>query len=245
MELLGNRNAIIIGKVQDMPFKKGHSPQVVSENIKEMMRSGKPQKQSIAASLASARKYKKMWKGGMYDEGGVVKDTKDQAPSLDPEKVKQFQFGSVFNPQGKKKMADGGMVESDMDQDSDPEDYITSIEEERLLGTPHENEVENPEEQYEASMFAQALRKKREMMMGPESFAMGGLVQPPHDPDMGNKPSEDMSDDESEEPQSVMPGRDQPLEHSMNVEPSGSELSSEARAALMRKKQGRRYVQRS
>lgn len=39
-----------------MPLKKGKSKKVVSENISEMMHSGYPQKQAIAASLSQARK---------------------------------------------------------------------------------------------------------------------------------------------------------------------------------------------
>jgi len=39
-----------------MPLKKGSSQKVVSENIMEMMHSGHPQKQAIAASLSEARK---------------------------------------------------------------------------------------------------------------------------------------------------------------------------------------------
>ncbi len=39
-----------------MPLKKGSSQKVVSQNIGEMIKSGYPQKQAIAASLAEARK---------------------------------------------------------------------------------------------------------------------------------------------------------------------------------------------
>lgn len=39
-----------------MPLKKGKSKKVISENIKEMMDSGHPQKQAVAASLNNARK---------------------------------------------------------------------------------------------------------------------------------------------------------------------------------------------
>lgn len=39
-----------------MPLKKGKSKKVVSENIKEMMNSGYPQKQAVAASLNQARR---------------------------------------------------------------------------------------------------------------------------------------------------------------------------------------------
>ena len=47
-----------------MPMAKGHSRAVISKNIKEMVNAGHPVKQAIAASLATARKYKKMAFGG-------------------------------------------------------------------------------------------------------------------------------------------------------------------------------------
>lgn len=39
-----------------MPLAKGKSKKVISKNIKEMMDSGYPQKQAVAASLTQARK---------------------------------------------------------------------------------------------------------------------------------------------------------------------------------------------
>jgi hypothetical protein len=41
-----------------MPLHKGSSKETVSKNIKEMMESGYPQKQAIAASLSAAGKSK-------------------------------------------------------------------------------------------------------------------------------------------------------------------------------------------
>ena len=38
-----------------MPLRKGTSKAVISANIKEMMKSGHPQKQSVAAALNQAR----------------------------------------------------------------------------------------------------------------------------------------------------------------------------------------------
>ncbi len=135
-------------------------------------------------------------------------------------------------------MADGGMVEQE-----DPEDYNRSLGEIQEEGRSYPNEVANPMEQEESSSFAKALRHKVEMDMGPESenYAMGGLVEPEHDPDMGNKPDEDFVADTSE-PMSLMPGKGESLEHPKMEDPSGMGLSKEALDAIRRKKMGRRFV---
>lgn len=39
-----------------MPLKKGKSKKVISENVSEMMRSGRPQVEAVAAALSTARK---------------------------------------------------------------------------------------------------------------------------------------------------------------------------------------------
>lgn len=39
-----------------MPLHKGKSKEVVSENIREMVQAGHPQKQAVAAALNQARK---------------------------------------------------------------------------------------------------------------------------------------------------------------------------------------------
>jgi hypothetical protein len=47
-----------------MPLKKGKSKKVVGENIREMVKSGHPQKQAVAASLRNAKE-----SGGLAHKG--------------------------------------------------------------------------------------------------------------------------------------------------------------------------------
>lgn len=47
-----------------MPLKKGSSKKVVSENISELVHSGRPQKQAVAIALSESRRYRKRKKKG-------------------------------------------------------------------------------------------------------------------------------------------------------------------------------------
>jgi hypothetical protein len=60
-----------------MPLKKGKSKAVISSNIREMMHSGYPQKQAIAASMSQARRSKVKGLGG--ERGKKEKNSKHRA----------------------------------------------------------------------------------------------------------------------------------------------------------------------
>lgn len=256
-----------------MPLKHGTSSEVVGSNIKEMMKSGRPRNQSIAAALSMKRKSKKMAKGGEVADNG----NDPHNPIGYPSGASWARGGTIGDmihyPKGKS-MANGGMVGSSEEFDDnedpmtphkghgaprtmpdsesmsemskeDPEDYDTSLNENRMNSYSRvpENDVENPAEMDEAGMFARALRRKAGMVMSnveEPGYAMGGLVQPEHDPDEGNKPSEEM-EQMTEEPMSSMPYKPDGLEHKMMGDPSGPALSKEALEAIERKRKSRRY----
>lgn len=83
-----------------MPLQKGHSPEVVSSNIREMIASGYSRKQAVAAALSSARKSKKM------AEGGLVDKYVDDNPSHSPEHEMQESAEMEKSEQEKQLLAD-------------------------------------------------------------------------------------------------------------------------------------------
>lgn len=186
-----------------MPMKKGHSPEVVSSNIREMMMAGHPREQAVAAAMASARKYKKM--------------------------------------------AMGGMVTSDMNEDASSdldENASTHLPERNALGETQPESVENPDLQDHERNLASALFREGEKNEMDEGYAMGGLVQPEYSDEMlGTKPTEGMQDG-TEEPMNAIPMKQGGLEHPMMGNPSGAGLSEEAKRALQEKKMKRRYSMR-
>lgn len=113
-----------------MPLKKGYSRDVVSHNIQEMMRSGHPQKQAIAAALSTARKYKKM------ATGGLVNDDFDEAGSPQPVGAEEDSY-ETSKPSAAAQHPDF----------APPKDIERNIPIEMEMGEYHPSLVENPEKQ--------------------------------------------------------------------------------------------------
>lgn len=74
-----------------MPLKEGKSPEVVSQNIREMMKSGHPQKQAVAAALNEKRR---------SDEGPLRRPA-------------QWQGGGQFAASSHDKLSPGGKAACD------------------------------------------------------------------------------------------------------------------------------------
>ncbi len=137
-----------------MPLKPGHGHKVVSENIKEMVKSGHPLRQAIAASLSNSRKYKKM------AEGGIIEplDAQDQQfPTMEPDM------------DGPNKVQSMGPQESDdrdvIDQGTEHKPEIPSDVDQ---GSPKMHEGASPEDMQFMSPELKELIRKRKMKYSQE-----------------------------------------------------------------------------
>jgi len=202
-----------------MPLKKGHSPEVVSSNIKEMVKAGHPQKQAIAAALSMKRKYKKMAHGGELHD---VDHHDEKKPNV--------------------MMADGGVIREDYDEglssDNDEQAEVGLMEHDEL-GKVHEGEVASPEMEEHERILARKLYKQSERG---EMFAHGGLVEEmDHDGALGTKPELDWIDDGDSELMSAEPAKAASLDHAQEGVPMGPGLPEDARKAIEERKKKRRY----
>lgn len=147
-----------------MPLQKGHSHEIVSSNIKELVKAGHPAKQAVAIALASKRKFKKMATGGLvnadFDEAGK------------PQPVDSGDEDKFMSSK-----ASGGSKLDYRATESSGDDELRSLNEIREDGEYYPSEVANPVEQDEARGFAAALRRQAEADLGPEHFAYGGNVE--------------------------------------------------------------------
>lgn len=124
-----------------MPLKHGVSSQVVSQNIKEMMKAGHKKSQAVAAALSMKRKSQKMAEGGMVEDNDLDDEHErslnelmiqgDQPPVANPEEqdMEKKLAIALHNAHEKEEyMYDGGMVEG-MSGNEEPEVMHSSSEE--------------------------------------------------------------------------------------------------------------------
>lgn len=166
-----------------MPLHKGHGPDIVKKNIMEMISAGHDPKQAVAASLSSARKYKKMADGGLVDddeglgsndnESAVrsIAELQDQA-DMNPSHVENPEEESHARMLAKalyeksedmEMMSDGGEVEG-MDGDEMPDEHMASSMDEPMSVEPMAPGPEKEDSMEHLSVMArEALRAKKKM----------------------------------------------------------------------------------
>lgn len=237
-----------------MPLKSGNSHEVVSSNIKELVRSGKKPTQAVAIALSNKRKFKKMAKGGLVNEDFDEAGTPEPVDSGDEDSYMTDKPASV----------DETLSYRSMDTDDDDQRSIVELDRD---GDYHPTEVANPMEQDEMRSFADALRRSagmenyaeggmiyksnKKLAKVPEAdkFAEGGLVDVMDDmhASVGSKPEEDMSDSIEDENTDMMSSKSA-LDHSMRDDyvvdspkpPKDSGISEEAMEAIRQKRLRRR-----
>lgn len=104
------------------PLFKSKSPKAFSHNVKEEMKSGKPQDQSLAIAYSIKRK-SKMAKGGKVMQP-KRDDHRYDDEMMDEERPSSIAHAIMRKRQEEKMMAEGGMV--DLDENSEemqPNDY--------------------------------------------------------------------------------------------------------------------------
>lgn len=70
-----------------MPLKSGKSKKVISENIRELMHAGHPQKQSVAIAMKKAGKSKYMHSPDRYDPASMGEEPRREEYHAKPDNV--------------------------------------------------------------------------------------------------------------------------------------------------------------
>jgi hypothetical protein len=170
-----------------VPLRKGKSREVISNNIREMVRSGHKPKQAIAAALANARHYKNMAEGG-YVEG--------EDESL--EQLHEDTRGSVDSAH-----EDGAAGEPINPIQDDPEGLSPNVMDEQAM-------AEAIQRSGDAANDNTHNFEPDDHVAG-KKMAEGGLVVHEADNMVGNKP--EPKSDGTEAPMDTMPSRPADVGH--------------------------------
>lgn len=211
-----------------MPLKKGSSHEVVSQNIKELVKSGRPSKQAVAIALANKRKYKNMAMGGLVDDE-YVGDDFDQAGTPKPVSEGMEEMYSSDKPSAAASMSyrEGNAIE----------DKERDLAELNIDGDYHPSDVANPvmEAMQRLAGGGEIYKSNKKLDKVPmaDRFAMGGLVDDPgeaHD-SVGSMPVDEIHRIHREADRVVASPKP----------PRDMGLSDEAMEAIRNKRMKRRY----
>lgn len=229
-----------------MPLKSGRSHEVISQNIKEMIKSGHPHRQAIAAALSNARKsYKKMAKGGLAESEDGDATPEPQSHAAGSEEPFSEHIEGEMHPDAPH-LESMSPDETEYRPDSDRNDNRNSRGEQVQASFASRDNVENPPEQKKERSLAQAIQDLSDEE-DIEYFAEGGLVQPEYeDEELGNKPMADGElswiNDGTEQPMSSMPKKPAVLEHKIEGAPKHAMgMSEPLMNVIMDRKKKRRY----
>ena len=139
-----------------MPMKKGHSKEVIGYNIKEMVKAGHPHKQAIAAALSEARKYKKMFDGGMVEDYDI-----DEEHERTPEEFNiESQDGPIAEP---KEIEMRDHLTRALHEDSEKEEHEMGMSEGGMVYDDgyEEKGMDEPTENKLPEAVMEALRRKK------------------------------------------------------------------------------------
>ncbi len=162
-----------------MPLKKGRSPEVVSHNIKELVKSGRDPKQAVAIALSKKRKFQAMADGG-YVEGEMEgeepnrdlaelnDDAYDPADAANPEEQSEHMaFSQALRNKAESSLpgyAEGGLVESETEDEplgNKPSESMASPSEEPMASVPAKPAAED--HALISSEAMEAIEKKKKM----------------------------------------------------------------------------------
>lgn len=229
-----------------MPLKSGNSHSVVSSNIKELVKSGRPVKQSIAIALANKRKFKKMAEGGLVNDDFDMEGTPDAIDVGDEDSYKSSMPSAAaekpefMEEEGKEHRS---IVEINEDGDYEPEEVANPRE---MMEAMSRHFAMGGEASYEGNVHNPKLSK----VPMKDRFAMGGLVEDPGEiqDTVGAMPEEDV-EDSVEDRMTNMHGGEASLGHSVRDDyvvgspkpPKDLGISEEAMEVIRNKRLKRRY----
>jgi hypothetical protein len=141
-----------------MPLKQSASSEALHENIRELVKSGKKQKEAIAIGLAHQRKMKMMAEGGMVEDQMDADDAKADMAGEAVYPMGDDEQGLSANVMSEQELAEGLQAAKMKANDTEP---AMAEADDKVAG--HEMAASNLSE--DAKMAILAKRAKRKLAM--------------------------------------------------------------------------------